>query len=96
MREREGGELLREGAMEGGRDGDGGRDRDTKKTQKTPQNYYLLQRSDICQMFPPSGNEKRGRPMRSGEGPARFSITGFFFFWEEEIGLHLLLLLLLF
>lgn len=57
--------------MEGGRDGDGG------EREKT--NYYLLQRSDICQTLPLSENMKRQHPMKSGGGPAQFSITSSFF-----------------
>lgn len=50
------------------------RDRDPKKI-----NYYLLQRSDICQTLPPSENVKRQHPVKSGGGPARFSIMSSFF-----------------
>lgn len=91
MREREGGELLRKGAMEGGRHGDGGRDRDLKKI-----NYYLLQRSDICQTLPPSENVKRQHPMKSGGGPAQFSIVSSFFggsYWFTFVVVVVLILL---
>lgn len=78
--------------MEGGRDGDGGRDRDPKKKI----NYYLLQRSDICQTLPPSENVTRQHPMKSGGGPAPFSIMSPVFGGSHWLALVVVLIFLTF
>lgn len=79
--------------MEGGRDGDGGRDRDPKKKKI---NYYLLQRSDICQTLPPSENVTRQHPMKSGGGPAPFSIISPVFGGSHWLALVVVLIFLTF
>ncbi len=72
MREREGGELLREEAMEGGRDGEREMEIDRERSNK---NNYLLQRFDICRTHPPSENMQLQHPIKFGGGQAQFSIS---------------------
>lgn len=55
MREREGGELLREEAMEGGRDGerDGDRERDPTKTTTCFRDLTFAERTLLLKMCSP-------------------------------------------